>query len=141
VVLTTLHGFAQPLLRYELRDHAEVGPPCPCGRGLPTLRRIVGRSRNMLTLPGGEKRWPLVGFAEYRAIAPIRQYQMVQTAVDALELRLVAERPLNAAEEAALTAVVQRSLGHPFALRFDYRDRLLPAASGKFEEFLSLIAD
>ncbi|MBI5790976.1 MAG: phenylacetate--CoA ligase family protein [Rhodocyclales bacterium] len=141
VVLTTLHGFAQPLLRYELRDHAEVGPACPCGRGLPTLRRIVGRTRNMLTLPGGEKRWPLVGFAEYRAIAPIRQYQMVQTSLDALELRLVVERPLSAVEEAALTAVVQRSLGHPFALRFDYRDRLLPAASGKSEEFLSLIAD
>ncbi|MBN8475034.1 hypothetical protein [Sulfuritalea sp.] len=85
--------------------------------------------------------WPLVGFAEYGAIAPIRQYQMVQTAVDALELRLVVERPLSAAEEAAFIPVVQRALGHPFALRFDYRDRLLPAASGKFEEFLSLVAD
>lgn len=141
VVLTTLHGFAQPLLRYELRDHAEVGPPCPCGRGLPTLRRIVGRSRNMLTLPSGEKRWPLVGFAEYRSVAPIRQYQMVQTTVDTLELRLVVERPLSATEEAALTVVVQRALGHPFALRFDYRERLLPSVSGKFEEFLSLLAD
>jgi phenylacetate-CoA ligase len=140
VVVTTLHGYAQPLLRYELRDHAEVAPPCACGRGLPTLKRIYGRTRNLLTLPNGEQRWPLVGFAAYRQVAPVRQYQMVQTALDAIELRLVTERPLSAAEEIALTEVVRRALGHPFTLHFTYHDTLLPGKNGKFEEFLSLIA-
>lgn len=139
VVVTTLHGFAQPLLRYELRDHAEVAAPCACGRGLPALKRIAGRTRNLLTMPDGEKRWPLVGYARYRSVAPVRQYQMVQTAIDAIELRLVTERPLTAAEEAALTSVVHEALGHPFALRFDYRDALHPGINGKFEEFQSLI--
>lgn len=46
VVLTALHSFAMPLLRYAIGDHAEVGAPCPCGRGLPVLsKRIVGRRR------------------------------------------------------------------------------------------------
>ncbi|MDP1717022.1 MAG: hypothetical protein Q8L40_03015, partial [Burkholderiales bacterium] len=34
VVITTLHNFAMPLVRYENGDYAEVGGPCPCGRGL-----------------------------------------------------------------------------------------------------------
>ncbi|TFG81265.1 MAG: phenylacetate--CoA ligase family protein, partial [Chromatiales bacterium] len=53
VVLTTLHNFAMPLIRYRLGDYAEFGDPCPCGRGLPVLRRIHGRQRNMLRLPDG----------------------------------------------------------------------------------------
>jgi len=47
VVITTLHNYAMPLVRYETGDFAEVGDPCPCGRGLPVLRRVVGRPRNM----------------------------------------------------------------------------------------------
>jgi phenylacetate-CoA ligase len=43
VVVTTLQNFAMPLVRYDIGDLAEVGDPCPCGRGLPVLRRIAGR--------------------------------------------------------------------------------------------------
>ncbi len=44
VVVTSLHNYAMPLLRYDVGDDARVGEPCPCGRGLPVLDRIVGRS-------------------------------------------------------------------------------------------------
>jgi len=37
VYVTPLHNFAMPLIRYDIGDFAEVGPPCPCGRGLPVL--------------------------------------------------------------------------------------------------------
>lgn len=43
VVVTPLHNFATPLIRYAPGDLAEPGPPCPCGRGLAVLRRVVGR--------------------------------------------------------------------------------------------------
>jgi phenylacetate-coenzyme A ligase PaaK-like adenylate-forming protein len=43
VVATSLNNFAMPLIRYETGDTAEVGAPCPCGRGLPVLTRIMGR--------------------------------------------------------------------------------------------------
>ena len=39
VLLTTLHNFAMPLIRYEIGDYAQVGEPCACGRGLPVLTR------------------------------------------------------------------------------------------------------
>ena len=47
VVVTTLHNFAMPLVRYDTGDLAEVGAPCPCGRGLPVLQRIVGRASDV----------------------------------------------------------------------------------------------
>jgi phenylacetate-CoA ligase len=138
LVVTKLHNFATPLIRYELRDYAEAGMPCPCGRGLPTIARIVGRSRKMLTLPNGEQRWPLVGFDRYREIAPIRQYQLVQRSLHDVEVRLVVDRALSGDEETRLAAVITAALGHPFRLDFIYlRDEIPRGPGGKFEEFIS----
>jgi phenylacetate-CoA ligase len=38
LVLTSLHNFASPLLRYAPGSRATPGPQCPCGRGLPVIR-------------------------------------------------------------------------------------------------------
>lgn len=140
LVVTALHNFASPLIRYQLSDHAEVGPPCACGRGLPTLARIRGRSRNLVRIADGTLHWPQVGFYEYREVAPVRQYQMVQHSLEEIELRLVTDRPLSAEEEAKLAAVVQRWLQHPFQVRFTYFAGRIPRGpGGKFEDFVSLV--
>src|SRR5262249_24047775 len=48
VIVTSLYNYAMPLIRYEVGDLAEVGSPSSrCGRGLPLLRRVVGRYRNV----------------------------------------------------------------------------------------------
>ena len=140
MVVTKLHNFATPLIRYELRDYAEAGAPCPCGRGLPTIARIVGRSRNKLTLPNGEQHWPLVGFDRYREIAPIRQYQLVQNSLNDVEVRLVVDRALSGDEETRLAAVITAALGHSFRLSFIYfRGEIPRGPGGKFEEFISTL--
>jgi phenylacetate-CoA ligase len=139
VIVTDLHNFAMPLLRYDIGDRAVVGPACSCGRGLPTLLRVLGRERHMVVLPGGARHWPLVGLHEYRRVAPILQYQLVQETLDLVELRLVTA-PLSPEQERALTAIVQRALAHPFQVRFRYYDAVIPRApGGKFEEFVSLV--
>lgn len=138
LVISSLHNFATPLIRYELGDYATVGGPCACGRTLPTLARISGRERNMVRLPDGTAHWPMVGFHRFREIAPVRQYQLIQHTLQSVEVRLACDRPLTAAEESQLGAVIRSALGHPFGLTFTYYERKLPrAANGKFEEFVS----
>jgi phenylacetate-CoA ligase len=140
IVITDLHNFATPIIRYEIRDYAEVGPTCPCGRGLTTLARIMGRRRNMVVFPNGERHWPLVGAYRFREVADIRQYQAIQYALDDIEIKLVVEHPLSGEQEARLTALIHGALGHPFPLRFSYFNQELPKTrGGKFEEFVSLV--
>ncbi|HEY3798504.1 MAG TPA: hypothetical protein VGL58_09125 [Caulobacteraceae bacterium] len=140
VVATDLRNFATPLFRYDTGDYAEVGAPCACGRGLPTLKRVVGRERNLMLMPDGTRHWPLVGFSAFRDIAPVVQYQLVQEAPLAVEVRLVVERSLSGFEETALGKHIQSALGHPFALRFSYFEGRLPIGpNGKFEEFVSRV--
>ncbi|MBI1212139.1 MAG: AMP-binding protein [Alphaproteobacteria bacterium] len=137
VVATDLHNFATPLVRYDIGDYAEVAAPCPCGRGLPALKRIVGRERNLIVMPDGTRHWPLVGFHRFRDVAPVAQYQLIQETRQDIEVRLVVDTPLTVQQEADLRQVIQEALGHPFNLRFAYFDGALPrGAGGKFDEFV-----
>ncbi len=138
VVVTDLHNFATPLIRYELGDFAEVGAPCPCGRGLPVLTRIVGRRRGMLRYPDGRTAWPLFTVA-CREAAPYRELQLVQESIDLLRLRIVALAPLTAAHRAALTVALQGSLGHRFTVAIDEVAELDRSPMGKLEEFVSRV--
>jgi phenylacetate-CoA ligase len=141
LVITDLHNFATPLVRYDIGDYAEVAGPCPCGRGLPALKQILGRERNLIMMPDGSRHWPLVGFAQFRSVAPVVQYQMIQDTPESVEVRLVVERPLNAGQEDELRRIIHDALGHPFALRFSYFDeRIPPGANGKFEEFICKVS-
>lgn len=137
VVVSDLHNYATPLIRYDIGDYAEAASECPCGRSLPTLRRIVGRERNLIVMPDGSRHWPLVGFARFREVAPVVQYQLIQDGRESIEVRMVCERPLTPAQEAGLSQVIRQALGFPFDLRFSYfPDRLPGGAGGKFEEFI-----
>ena len=50
VVATSLHNYAMPLIRYEIGDEAEAGAPCECGRGLPVIGQVLGRTQDYLKL-------------------------------------------------------------------------------------------
>jgi phenylacetate-coenzyme A ligase PaaK-like adenylate-forming protein len=137
VVVTPLHNFAMPLLRYAIGDYATVGEPCTCGRGLPVLNRIVGRARNMLTLPNGERIWPSFGGYRFYDIAPVRQFRLIQKTRQQLELILVVQRPLSAEEEEKLRALILQNLRAPFEIAFIYTDAITRGPGGKYEDFHS----
>jgi phenylacetate-CoA ligase len=135
VLVTPLHNFAMPLLRYEIGDYAEPGGPCPCGRGLPVLRRILGRTRNMLVTPDGRRYWPTFGNRQIPEVAPVVQHQFVQVGPTTIEARLVAERPLTDDECARFTALVRSRLPYPFDVRLRFVDSIPRSPSHKFEFF------
>jgi phenylacetate-CoA ligase len=128
-----------PLIRYEIGDLVEVGPPCPCGRSLPVLARILGRARDMLVLPSGEKRYPYYGHNALVEVAAIRQHQVVQKSREEIEIRLVVRRALTAAEEAHILQAAAEGLGHPFRLSLAYCAEITRDPSGKYAEFRSEI--
>lgn len=138
VVLTDLINFATPLIRYEIGDYAEVGPPCPCGRGLSVIRRFRGRERNLVLLPDGTRHWPTVGFHHWGSAYPVRQFQFIQLDRATILARLFATGRPDAAQEARLTAIIQASLHYPFHIRYEWHDTPLSRGpGGKFEEFIS----
>jgi len=142
IVVTDLHNFATPLVRYAIGDYAEVGGACPCGRGLPTLASIRGRERNMLVKPGSIRHWPRIDIDHFSDYHLIRQCQFIQHTLDDIEARLVvAGGAFTPEQEARFAEYMQEKFGYRFLLRCTYfQDRLPLSPRGKIEEFVSLIS-
>ena len=141
VVVTPLHNFAMPLIRYAIGDIAEVGAPCACGRGLPVLGRILGRVRQMLVLPSGARRYGNVGDLGFAEIKGVVQYQVAQTSLRNLEVRLVVRPPFAPGDEDKVRQKLRDNFGEYFSVSFSYHAEIPRAPSGKYFEFVSEIAE
>jgi phenylacetate-CoA ligase len=136
VILTPLHNYATPLIRYEIGDYAEVGSPCACGRGLPVLKRIYGRQRNMMVLPSGEKQWPGFILSAWAKMGPIRQIQAIQKNRSQIEIKMVALRPLTEDEIEQLHRKITADFGGYFQISLRYVDDIPRSKGGKYEDFI-----
>lgn len=140
VVLTTLHNFAKPLIRYEIGDYAEVGETCTCGRGLPVLTKVMGRARNMFQKPNGELFWPTtptVSNTYMHFLLAIRQVQYVQKSPDWIQINVVANEVSPEGWEADFIMRLHQLYGYPYKITFNYMTTILSGRNGKFEEFLN----
>jgi phenylacetate-CoA ligase len=134
VFITTLHNFQTPFVRYELMDDVTLGPgPCPCGRGLPLLTRVLGKQRPRFSLRDGRQKSSVDLVVALEKIAGIRQFQVTQSALDQVVVR-VAAGPAWSAEEASR---VRRHVADFFEgqaqVGLVVTDRIAPPPSGKLQ--------
>ncbi len=138
VIVTPLHNFAMPLIRYEVGDLAEVGGTAACGREFQAIERVLGRTRNMVRLPNGQTHFP-----DYQDILDgfdhVVQFQIVRRAEEELEMKLVAHRDLTEDEETRLADWLRERFQYPFNVSFSYHTEIPRAPSGKFIDYLSEI--
>jgi phenylacetate-CoA ligase len=112
LVFTTLSKQGMPLIRYRTRDLTALDPaPCPCGRTLVRLGRIMGRSDDMLIIRGvnvypSQIEHTLLQIPE---LAP--HYLLVvrrEHNLDTLEVRVEAQAAVTTAGQPAVGAVTAR---------------------------------
>ncbi|MGQ0620579.1 MAG: phenylacetate--CoA ligase family protein [Panacagrimonas sp.] len=114
VLLSSLHSFAMPILRYEVGDLAQWGPPCDCGLTTPVIEKVLGRSRDLITLPNGARRFVAFGGELFTGIAPVREFKVLLHSDGVIEFIARAPRALSADEKTALTACLQQRFDYPY---------------------------
>jgi len=89
VVGTSLLNSEMPLIRYDTGDRAAISPrldACECGRALPMLDRIEGRSNDLVLTPDGRRvYWLNPTFYGL----PLHEAQIIQDRVDRLRVLVV----------------------------------------------------
>lgn len=139
VVVTPLYNYAMPMIRYDIGDFAvQGGHDCPCGSRLMRIEKVLGRSRNIFRFRDGSQRHPR-GFSDILNYLAFTQIQIVQTSLDHVEVRYVADPARNARDEAAVTAFLRQTLHGDIGVSLVEVNALPRSASGKFEDFLSLV--
>jgi phenylacetate-coenzyme A ligase PaaK-like adenylate-forming protein len=87
LILTPLHNYSMPLIRYDSADMAEVGPrECPCGCQLPTLSRISGRAVEFFITSKGRLISGALISKLLRSCAWIMGFQALQQDIDQIEI-------------------------------------------------------
>lgn len=140
VVVTALHNFASPLIRYDIGDYAIAGESCTCGRGLPVLSQILGRKRNLITFPDGTKKWPAFAYLDVslKDLFKNSQFQLIQHSVEHIEVKTTC--PANPPHiESELEKKIQKLFSYPFRVSFTYVNHIPRDPSGKFEDFKSYV--
>jgi phenylacetate-CoA ligase len=135
VIVTDLANYAMPFINYSAGDRAVAGAACPCGRGLPVLAGLEGRESEFIRTPEGREIASgafgqlltfVIGVVPY-----VWEYQAVQTAPDALTLRLVPTARYTAEYGTVVRQHVERFLGPGMSVVVEAVDQIPVEASGK----------
>ena len=141
VVVTSLHSFAMPIIRYRLGDLVTRGSAtCPCGQPFSTLHRIQGRMADYFPLPGGRLLHPYEIVAIVGNATPwLREYQLTQEREDLVVLHVVPWRVPSAPEVDDLRTRVARILGGDVTLRLEVVAALRVEPHAKFRVCHSMV--
>ena len=138
VVVTTLHNYLTPFVRYEIMDSATCGPAaCPCGRGLPLLTRVGGKHRPLFRLADGRRKASNKLLQALRGAGPHGQQQIVQRAADHVLVRIVPSPGWTDEHAARVSAIVNEFFETPIRTEVEILDRLVLPSGGKLQEVIS----
>jgi phenylacetate-CoA ligase len=142
VVLTGLHSFAMPFIRYGLGDLVtQSEPTCRCGQPFATIRAVQGRMLDYFPLPDGRTIHPYELIAILGQTAPwIREFQLIQERKDLVRLRMVPSAPPAAAQVTALEHALEAFLGPLVAVRVDVVEEIRLEPNAKLHACRSLVA-
>lgn len=131
IVGTNFENYAMPLIRYRTGDLATVGEgACPCGRTLPVLREIAGRTQDLIVTPKGITRFPNWRFTFHETRA-VKEVQIVQEAVQRFRIRAVTTPEFGTEDANILTEALVRCFDYPIEVSMELVASLPRTARGK----------
>ncbi len=146
IVVTDLHNYAMPLIRYKLADYATRRQGnCDCGCNLPIIEKIHGRAYDLVCKPDGSKAHPEIVMYIFEELKEkhddIKQFQVVQTAIDSFTINLVMQNQvsLQTAIESELQQRMNDKLQHEFKYTFNYVSHIKREKSGKIRLIKSML--
>jgi phenylacetate-CoA ligase len=136
LLVTNLHEYGMPLIRYDTDDESSFSSSvCPCGRQLPLIVGVVGKTGNVIYTPSGKRLSPLTLGSSTLAPMGVRQFQFEQDALDHVTVRLVPDHQLDYDSAATLPPRVAahfgRVLGEDVRVDVIVVDRIEPTPAGK----------
>ena len=142
LVITDLHNYGMPFVRYKVGDLAvPADRSCSCGRGLPLLEDIEGRILDMIWTPDG-RMVPGEFFPHLmKEFREVRQFQVVQDALDRLTVNLVLTGPFSHERMDFMRREISSVLGGEVVLEFRILDEIPLTASGKHRVTVSRIPE
>jgi len=132
IIVTTLHNYSMPLVRYEIGDTAILGPKnCKCGNPLPTLKEVTGRITDHFikedgTMVHGEYFTHLFYLKDW-----IKAFQVIQEDYRKIRILAVLQGDINMAEKREIENKIKLVMGKDCNIVWEFVEEIPKTRSGK----------
>jgi phenylacetate-CoA ligase len=131
IVVTPLHNFAMPLIRYRIGDEAQPGGfRCGCGSALPTMGKITGRTMDYFVRKDGGLVHGAYFISFLREVKEITAFQVVQEDYERIRI-LVRAEGLSDAWRRSFETEVRLLMGPDCKIKWEFVDEIPNTPVGK----------
>lgn len=142
IVITDLDNFGMPLIRYRIGDIGSFSDKiCSCGRGLPLLESIDGRTLDVVRAPNGNALGGTFWTLLFKSRPGIASFQVIQKEIHGVEILYVAERECELGSALSyFMEKIHEKCGSDFNVKFTKVDEIEKTKSGKTRFVVSKIS-
>lgn len=142
VVITNLHSFGMPFIRYRQGDLAvRHQSESSCKSNMPLLKSICGRTTDLLHLPDGRSLSPQMMLIFIDSVPGIKTWRLTQLKPDYFRIEVVPTREFNKETEMLLHHKLCEALKTTVHVEISKVDNLSPDKNGKFHYVVSALSD
>jgi len=140
IIITSLRNFGLPFIRYKIEDTGEPSnAKCPCGRGLPMIKAVTGRTSDFFVTQDGRLVHGEYFTHLFWETRGVKQFQIVQKDYNEFTLRIVKSEEFDSQEIHGIVQRMREHIGENLNVTVEYLSRIPPTASGKYHFAISEI--
>ena len=141
IVVTHMAGKGFPFIRYRTGDIGVLDHRvCECGRGLPLIKEIHGRTTDFVIAQNGTVMHGLALIYVVRDLPGIAKFKIVQESIDQTTVLLVAESDFNHDVVERIRKGMAERLGSGVSIDVEIVDDIPSETSGKYRYVTSKVA-
>jgi phenylacetate-CoA ligase len=140
IVITHMATGEFPLVRYRTGDVGILSSEsCACGRTLPVLREVQGRTTDFIVAMDGTVMHGLALIYTVRDLPGVESFRIVQESLEHTDVQIVAGPGFTEADEARIVRDFRARLGQGVRITVRCVAEIAPEKSGKFRYVVSKV--
>ena len=138
IVVTHLATRGYPFIRYRTGDIGVLDEKsCACGRGLPILKEIQGRTTDFVVSQSGSVMHGLALIYVLREITSIKEFKIIQETKDTTRVLLIVENNFTKENKTEIVEGFKARLGEHVEVIIECVEKIPAEKSGKFRYVVS----
>lgn len=116
LLITHLHSYATPIIRYDIGDFGQVENRCRCGHDGPTISNIFGRGKHFLRHPSGKLLPFYVSTRVLVEIVAFKECRVRQNEIDKITVEIGGRETITVDEEESLKKIIIKATDPAFTI-------------------------
>ena len=140
LLITHLHSYATPIIRYDIGDFGQVEEQCRCGHNGPVISNIFGRGKHFLRHPNGKLLPFHISTRVLLEAIAFKECRVRQAEVDTITIEIGGRTNITTDEETKLKDLIIKATDSAFKIKIKPVEEIYWGENSKRLFFSSSVA-